>query len=159
MGADASSLQMIEFEGKDCYTQWTFADVQAAWGRYEGLQAFPPLTLTPREFYTVFNDFSVIRNGTFLCLPQNAFEAFVPSQEGSSHAVFAAEPFIMLALFCSGEFKEKARFVFDIFDFNKDESLSKDEILIQIKTINRAMQVLSETTSSFQKFQLIQYLV
>jgi len=49
--------------------------------------------------------------------------------------VFAMEPFTVLAMLCESTFAEQIQFCFELFDFNSNNRLSKDELTILVSTL------------------------
>lgn len=89
------------------------------------------ISLTRKQYWEVFTDYSMIRNGTFLALPLDIFDAFITksnSPDRSEVTVNALELLLMLTLFCNADQSSQLSLCFQLFDLDGGGSISREEM-------------------------------
>ena len=80
MGGVAAKHDGVVFQHRSEYMRWTLGDVRAAVERWHALSkrhgssvsgcgVFQKFGVNKREFWEIFTDYSMLRDGAFLCLP------------------------------------------------------------------------------------------
>jgi len=159
MGATSSSTVQdgVDFEDREEYAKWPLQAVKAAYVRLQTERSnreCADLSLTKREFWETFTDYGTIVEGQFLNLPMEQYALFDPENKQS---VYALEVFATLALFCNGELPEKLGFIFVMFDFDKSKGISRDEMVMMLRCVTRAMYRVG-LTASFPEYEELETL-
>ena len=147
MGGISSKTDGVHFDDRLEYAKWPLVAVEQAYARLllaRKERECADLGLTKREFWETFTDYSTVVQGQFLNLPIEQYALFDPEDKGS---VYALEVFATLALFCNGELETKLRFIFVLFDFDKSNGISKDEMVMMLRCVTRALYRVGLTDS------------
>jgi len=132
MGAIVSREEP-NFQNSEQYVAWKIENVRSAFNRYKNLNPeSPPLHLNRKTFFDVFNDYTTLTPLGFLTIPMSEFDVYDVRKQNK---VFAMEPFTVLAMLCESTFAEQIQFCFELFDFNSNNRLSKDELTILVSTL------------------------
>jgi Ca2+-binding EF-hand superfamily protein len=129
--------------------------VKAAYSRMQALSAkrkCEDLSLSKHDFWDIFTDYATVVNGQFLCLPIEQFELFDPENTGK---VYALEVFSALLLFCNANLPSKVEFIFVLFDFDKSGGISRDEMVMMLRCVTRALFRVG-FTSTFPEYDEIE---
>ena len=148
MGGASTKADGVHFEDREEYAKWPLVAVQAAYAKLlktrSETEQCADMSLTKREFWETFTDYSTISNGQFLNLPMAQYALFDPEDKQS---VFALEVFSALIFFCNGELPDKLTFIFVLFDFDKSNGISRDEMVMMLRCVTRALYRVGMTTS------------
>jgi hypothetical protein len=120
MGAEQSvDVSNVDFDSRECYTLWDMATVSGCFQRLSELSGgdlIKMMSLKRMDFWTVFTDYTVIREGQWLSLPLDEFARYDVEGRGS---IYSFEVLAVLALMCTGTLSEKIGFCFTLFDFGE----------------------------------------
>ena len=147
----------VDFEDRLEYGKWPLIAVEQAYQRLQADRATrecADLSLTKREFWETFTDYATIVEGQFLNLPMEQYAIFDPENKQS---VYALEVFATLALFCNGELPAKLKFIFVMFDFDKSDGISRDEMVMMLRCVTRALYRIG-LTESFPEYEELEIL-
>ncbi|KAL7694379.1 putative serine/threonine-protein phosphatase with EF-hands [Plasmopara halstedii] len=126
----------LQRETRD-FARWTLADVEQLHRRFNKTFGF---SITASQFENLL-----------LCqMPESVgveeiFEALDVNHDGR---VDGLELLAALACVCRAEFEDKARFTFDLFDFNHNGSLSLVELAFLMKSVSIGMALLTGVTTN-----------
>ena len=83
MGGVSAKQDGVVFEAREEYMRWSLSDVKSAVLRWHAVSkrgslhisaggVFQKFGVNRREFWEIFTDYAVLRDGAFLCLPVRA---------------------------------------------------------------------------------------
>jgi Ca2+-binding EF-hand superfamily protein len=139
MGGISTKTDGVDFDDREEYAKWPLEAVEQAYNRLllaRKERECADLGLTRREFWETFTDYNTVIKGQFLNLPMEQYSVFDPEKKDS---VYALEVFAALALFCNGELETKLKFIFLMFDFDKSNGISRDEMVMMLRCVTRAL--------------------
>ena len=82
------------------------------------------------------------------------FAVFDPDNKGK---VYALEVFTVLALFCTDSLEAKLRFIFSLFDFDKSDGISPEEMVMLMRCVTRGLCRigLTETYPEYKQLEIL----
>jgi len=132
------------FSDEHFYKDWPFSSVKDAYERVQRYQEEDgTLDTTKAQFFNAFVDHSVFIDceGDFLKLPMTEFVRICDHEHDKTANVRPI--FVLLALLSDGDFDDRMRFLFNIFDLDQSQAINADEMEQMVGLLILSLKLLS----------------